>query len=44
MNENENLCPVCGQPPTATSQNAETGGDVFECVNAHVWGPGADQS
>ena len=30
-------CPYCGDPPTATTQDDDTGNAMLECDNAHVW-------
>lgn len=35
-----NVCPSCGLPPTATSENDLTGQVVYECENAHTWPAG----
>jgi hypothetical protein len=31
------ICPFCGQPPQAITQNASTGASVYECANSHDW-------
>lgn len=30
-------CPECGAPPQAITQNADTGADVYEDENGHIW-------
>jgi hypothetical protein len=30
-------CPYCGLPPQAMTQNDDTGEDMFEDENGHLW-------
>jgi len=30
-------CPVCGLPPTVTTQDDKTGQPYYECPNSHFW-------